>query len=58
MGHDQRRAVHLLDHFRHGVSLARPGNAQQHLMLLAIKHTPSQRLDGSGLVAFGLVIAD
>ena len=56
--HHQRRPVGLLDHLGHGEGLARAGNAQQHLVLLAVENTPSQRLDGGALIAVRLVIAD
>ena len=56
--HHNRGPVGLLDHFGHGVSLARPGHAQQDLVLLAIEDPPHQGLDGSALVAAWFVVAD
>jgi hypothetical protein len=40
-----------------GVGLARSRNAQQHLMLLAVKNAAGQGFDGLPLVTLGLVIA-
>ena len=57
MGHDQRRAVRVLDHLGHGEGLARAGDAEQNLVLLAIEHTSGERFDGSSLVAARLVVA-
>jgi hypothetical protein len=55
--HDQRRPVGRLDHFGSGVGFARSGNAQQNLMLLPIKHSSTERLDGLCLIALRLVAA-
>src|SRR5208282_902427 len=53
--HHERRPIGRLNHLRHGESLARPGNSQQYLMLLAIKHTASERLNRRSLIALRLV---
>ena len=56
--HDQRRAVGGLDHFGGGEGLARSGDAQQDLVLLAIEDAAGEGFDGLRLVALGLVVAD
>ena len=48
----------LLDDLGHGEGLARAGDAQQHLMLLAVSDTTGQRLDRVALIALGLVGTD
>ena len=50
--------VRRLNHLGHGVSLARPGDPQQNLMLLAVEHTPHQRLDSRALITLRFVFAD
>ena len=50
--------VHRLDYLGHGVGLARPGDAEKHLILLAVEDAPEQRLNGRALIALRLVIAD
>ena len=57
MGHDEGRAVGGLDHFGGGEGLARSGDAEQNLMLLAIEDAAGEAVDGSSLVALGLVVA-
>ncbi len=56
--HHNRGPVGLLDHLGHGVSLARPRNPQQNLVLFAIENTPDQALNSGGLVAARFVVAD
>ena len=48
---DQRRALHVLDHLRHGVGLARAGDAEQHLVAVAPQQALGQLLDRGRLVA-------
>ena len=55
---DQRRALQLLDHLRHGEGLARSGNAQQHLIALALPGGIDQLADRGRLVARGGIVAD
>ena len=52
---DQRRAVHLLDDLGHRVGLARAGDAEQHLVLLAVVEPAGERLDGAALVSGRLI---
>ena len=58
MRHYERRPAHLLNDLGHRVGLARPGDAKQDLVLLAIAHTSQQRLDGLALVTARFVVAD
>ena len=58
MGHDQSRPVCCLNDLGHGVRLARPGDAEQHLVLFAIKNTASEGLNGSPLITARLVVTD
>ncbi len=44
---DQRRAVQVLDDLGHREGLARAGNAQQYLVLLAVGDAARERLDGA-----------
>jgi hypothetical protein len=53
---DQRRALGALDHLRHGVGLARAGDAEQHLGLLAVGDALDQFGDGGRLVALGFIL--
>ena len=55
MRHHQRWTVHRLDHLRHGERLARPGDAEQNLVLLAVIKPAGQRLDGGRLIALRFV---
>ncbi len=57
MGHYQGGAVGGLDHFGHGVSLARASYAQQDLVLFSFEHTAGELFDGLALVAGRLVVA-
>ena len=52
---DQRRLLHRLDHLRHRERLARPGDAEQHLVALALPHACRQLADRRRLVAAGVV---
>ena len=54
--HDQRRAVRRFDHLRHGEGFARTRNSQQHLVLLAVKHTSHQGFDSLSLIATRLIV--
>ncbi len=55
---DERRAVHLLDDLGHREGLARAGDAEQHLMLLAVVDTAGQRLDRGTLISLRFVGTD
>ena len=48
---DQRRALRLLDHLRHGEGLARAGDAEQHLGAVVALHALDQLGDRLRLVA-------
>jgi hypothetical protein len=52
---DQRRALRLLDHLRHGEGLARAGDAEQHLVALLPRDALDQLGDRGRLVAGRLV---
>ena len=52
----QRRTRRLLDHLGHGERLARAGDAEQHLVLLAVVQAARQLFDGGALVAARSVI--
>ena len=58
VGQNQRGTVDLLDHLGHGEGLARTGDAQQDLVLVAVKDTAGERLDGFLLVAAGCVVGN
>ena len=58
VGQDQRRPVHLLDDLGHGERLARAGDAEQHLVLVAVVDAAGERLDGASLIALRFVRAD
>ncbi len=58
MRHHHRGPVGLLDHLGHGVGLARAGDSEQNLVLLAVENAANQGFDGSSLVAARLVVAD
>ena len=53
---DQRRALRLLDHLRHGESLARAGDAEQHLAAVVTADAFDQIGDGPRLVALRIEI--
>ena len=55
---DQRRPVRLLDDLGHGEGLARAGDAQQHLVLLARRKATRQLVDGPRLIPVRLVAGD
>ena len=56
--HHQRRPLQRLDDLGHGEGLARAGDAEQHLALLAVERLLGQFLDRRRLVAGRLVIRD
>ncbi len=56
--HDQRRPVHRGDDLRHAERLARPGHAEQHLVLVAAGQPVHQLGDGLDLIAAKLEIRD
>ncbi len=58
VGQDQRRAIRLLDDLGHGEGLARAGDPEQGLVLLAGGQPGDEFLDRAALVAAGTVIAD
>ena len=49
--HHQRGAIHAVDDLRHAVGLARPGDAEQHLVLVAAVQSVDQLGHGMDLVA-------
>src|SRR5215207_5524387 len=51
---DQRRALRVLDHLRHGESLAGPGDAEEHLVALLPAHPVDELGDRVRLIAGGL----
>ena len=55
---NQRRTLRTRDDVRHGEGFAGAGNAEQGLLGKAVFKAFQQLLDGGGLVAGGLVIAD
>ena len=55
---DQRRPIRLLDDLGHGEGLARAGDPEQRLVLLAGGKAGDQFLNGAALVAARTVIAD
>ncbi len=55
---DQRGALQLLDDLGHGEGLARPGDAEQHLVALARRRLFDELANRGRLVARRLVIAD
>src|SRR6202795_2789445 len=58
VGHDEGGAVGRLDHLGCGEGLARSGDAEQDLMLLAIEDAADEGVDGSSLIALGFVVAN
>jgi len=54
----KRGAVELLDHLRHREGLARAGDTEQDLMLLASFDASEKLFDGAALIAARLVVAD
>ena len=54
MRHHQRRALHLGDDLRHGVSLAGASGTQQHLVLVTLVDPIHQLADGFRLVTGGM----
>src|SRR5690606_36862481 len=56
VGQDQGRALGLFDRLGHGAGLARAGDAQQHLLAIALVGLGHKLGDGRRLVAGGLVL--
>ena len=56
--HHQRRPVHPRDALRHRERLARAGDAEQHLVLVAAVQPLDQLVDRAGLVAAKLEVGD
>ena len=56
--HHQRRPVHARDALRHGEGLARPGDAEQDLRLIAALQAVDELVDGPRLIAAQLEIGD
>ncbi len=54
----ERRAAALLDELGHRERLARPGDAQQDLMLLAVLYPADQSLDRCRLITGRLIVDD
>ena len=54
---DDRGAIELLDHLGHREGLARAGDAEQHLVAVAVGQAADELRDGLRLVAAGLVVA-
>ena len=54
--HDQRGPLERLDHLGHGEGLARAGDAQQHLVLVAVQYASNKLLDRLALVPSRLVV--
>ena len=58
MRQDQRGAIQLLDDLGHREGLARSGDAEQHLVLVAVQNAARQRLDRLPLISLRLVGTD
>jgi hypothetical protein len=58
VGHHQGRAIHPGDGLRHREGLARAGDAEQHLMLVAALEAVDELVDGARLIAGELEIRD
>src|SRR5690606_26935404 len=58
MGENERRALHLLDHLGHGEGLSRPGDAEQHLVALALSEPVDKFGDRFRLVARRRILGD
>ena len=54
---DDGGAVELLDHLGHGEGFAGAGDAEEHLVPVAVVDAADELRDGLGLVAAGLVVA-
>jgi hypothetical protein len=54
----ERRALRIGDDVRHREGLARAGDAEQHLLALALGHALAQLHDRLRLIAGGLVVGD
>ena len=55
MGQHQGGAIDLLDDVGHGKGFARAGDAEQHLLIVALQHAVRQLLNGLRLVAGRLI---
>ena len=55
---NQGRAVGARDHLRHGEGFSRAGDAEQHLVALLAPDALDEFIDGSGLIALGLIFRD
>ncbi len=55
---DQRGALQLVDDLRHGEGLARTGDAEQHLVALAVERRGNEFADRRRLVAGGFIVAN
>jgi hypothetical protein len=55
---NERRAIEVLDHFRHSKGFAGAGDAEQDLMLFAGMNTVEKFFDGAALIAARLVVTD
>ena len=55
MAQDKGRALHLLDDIGHSESLARAGDAEQHLSRDALAHPGHQLFDSLRLIARRLI---
>jgi hypothetical protein len=53
---DDGGAIDLLDHLGHRERLARAGDAEEHLVAVAVGDAPDELRDGFGLVAAGFVV--
>ncbi len=58
VGEDEGGAVELLDDLGHGEGLARAGDAEQDLVLLAGGNAGDELVDGAALIAARLVVTD
>ena len=58
VGHHQRRAVHPGDDLGHREGLARAGDAEQHLVLIAALEAVDELVDGARLVAAQVEVGD
>jgi hypothetical protein len=57
MSQNKRRTIDGLDNLGHGEGLARAGDAEKDLVLVAGFHAADELVDGRGLVAARLVAA-
>src|SRR5713101_945081 len=57
MGEDEGRAIGLFDDLGHRESFARPGDAEENLVLVSCIDAAGELFDGRGLIAAGLIVA-